>query len=503
MYHNSNTAIERQFWCGSVSTIPSTREMGAILGLPTSTNKPLPRSPTSFDPIRRCTKWLYYHPSIQKVQGYHFGILCCAVASALVMVINLTLTVWASKRYGHQGGLGTILDGKCSETKKLAMWTHLGINVLSTLLLGASNYTMQCLSSPTREDINRAHSQNLWLNIGTPSIRNLLGISRSRMVMWWLVAISSVPLHLLYNSAVFTTLSTREYNAFLVQRDFLTGAPFDISHFSRFSPWIDVIDNDRVSESLNQVENIAHTLQDDQGSLQKLANRDCIRTYAAEFVSSHANVLLVPSAQSPRHQRARRFRFHGRPARRNPHLRPREPKAFGNSSISDVWWSQSEGPTSVYPWFCGGVSCDADSIAEEATWEFCNYVNGDCLKIEYCLSQTVEEHCKLQFSGAIMMVVIVCNLCKMIIMGYIAWKRPLEPLVTVGDAIASFLDEPDMTTMGICLSGKDQFEKMSLSGEAGGQAPRNWGQGIMRCDLGASYWFRAVSIRRWTLFVIL
>ena len=67
------------------------------------------------------------------------------------MIINLTLTVWASKRYGLQEGLGTILDGECSETNKLAMWTHLGINVLSTSLLGASNYSMQCLSSPTRE----------------------------------------------------------------------------------------------------------------------------------------------------------------------------------------------------------------------------------------------------------------------------------------------------------------------------------------------------------------
>ena len=451
--------------------------MSAILGLPTSTNKPLTRHPTSFDPIRRCTTWFYYHPSFQKVQGYHFGILCCAVASAVVMVINLTLTVWASKRYGLEEGLGTILDGKCSETKKLAMWTHLGINVLSTLLLGASNYTMQCLSSPTREDINRAHSQNLWLNIGTPSIRNLLGISRSRMILWWLVAVSSVPLHLMYNSAVFTTLCTREYNAFLVQRDFLTGAPFDISHLSRFS------NTDK--GNLNQIESIAHALQDDQRSLQELANRDCIRTYAAEFVSSHANVLAVTYDSEPV------------PYDLGPAL-------VGNSSISDVWSSQSEGAASVSPWFCGGdVSCDANSITEEGPWILCGHEGRLCSKIEYCLSQTVEEHCKLQFSGAIMMVVIVCNFCKLIIMGYIAWKRPLEPLVTVGDAIASFLDEPDPTTMGSCLSGKDQFERTSSSGQARGRTLRNWGQGIMRYDLGASYWFRAVSIRRWTFLVVL
>ena len=464
--------------------------MGAILGLPTSANKPLARHRTSFDPIRRGTNWPNYHPRIQKVKGYHFGILCCAVASAVVMVINLTLTVWASKRYGLQEGLGTILDGKCSETKKLAMWTHLGINVLSTVLLGASNYTMQCLSSPTREDINRAHSQKRWLNIGTPSIRNLLGISRSRMVLWWLVAISSVPLHLLYNSAVFTTLSTREYNAFLVQQGFLTGAPFDSSQFSRSSSRIGVNDtDDGVSESLNQVENIAHTLQDDQRSLQKLANRDCIMTYAAEFVTSHANVLVVTFDIEEDEKFLGDSSIHV--------------KMFKNDSVIDVWWSASEGATSIMPWYCGDESCDAESIAQEATWELCGYRNLGCLGIEYCLSQKVDEHCKLQFSGAIMMAVIVCNLCKMIIMGYIAWKRPSEPLVTVGDAIASFLDEPDLTTMGSCLSGKDQFEEMSSSGQAGDRVLRKWGQGTMRCDLGASYWFRAASIRRWTLFVVL
>ena len=239
-----------------------------------------------------------------------------------------------------------------------------------------------------------------------------------------------------------------------------------------FTSRIGANDTKRVSESLNQVEKMAHTLQDDQRSLQKMTNRDCIRTYAAEFVSSHANVLVVSSDL--------------------------QPQPLGNSSISDVWCSQSEGATSVYPWFCGGRPCDADSIAKEATWQFCGYETEYCREIEYCLSQTVEEHCKLQFSGAIMMVVIVCNLCKMIIMGYIAWKRPLEPLVTVGDAIASFLDEPDPTTMGICLSGKDQFVRTISSRQAGG-----WGQGKMRYNLEASYWFRAVSVRRRTLFVIL
>ena len=440
-------------------------------GLPVSTKKPLPRCPKFVDRIRLCMNGLYYHPSIQKVQGYHFGILCCAVISAIVMVINLTLTIWASKHYGLQEGLGTILDGSCIETKKLAIWTHLGINALSTLLLGASNYTMQCLSSLTREDINRAHSQNVWLNIGTPSIRNLLYISRSRMLLWWLVAISSVPIHLMYNSAVFTTLSAHEYNAFLVQPDFLTGAPFNIGAFSAFT------DQEGVwkYESSDQVETVAHTLQDGRRSLQKLANHDCKSTYAAEFISSHANVLLVA------------FLWNG----------TQYIQVDQDNSILQFWSSRTQGATNDFPWFCGGEPCDTKKGAESAVWQLGGY------NIEYCLSQTVEEHCKIQFSGAIMVIVVVCNFCKMVIMGYIAWKRPPEPLVTVGDAIASFLDQPDPKTIGNCLAGKDQFENTSLSGQVGDRALKSWGEGTMRCDVRASYWFRAVSKRRWRFLFML
>lgn len=180
------------------------------------------------EPIRGRARRLYYHPKYQRVQGYHVGVVCCAAVSGVVFIINLTLTIWSYKYYGVQHGLGTIRDGSCSQTKSLATRLHLAINILSTLLLGASNYSMQCLSAPTRQDIGNAHNKRVWLDIGTPSVRNLLRISRPRMMLWLLIAMSSLPLHLLYNSAVFTTLYTREYNAFLVSADFLDGAPYDI-----------------------------------------------------------------------------------------------------------------------------------------------------------------------------------------------------------------------------------------------------------------------------------
>ena len=77
------------------------------------------------------------------------------------------------------------------------MWLHLAINVLSTILLSASNYCIQCLSSPTRQEVNKAHANAEWLDIGVPSIRDLRYIGWRRIITWWLLGLNSVPLHLM------------------------------------------------------------------------------------------------------------------------------------------------------------------------------------------------------------------------------------------------------------------------------------------------------------------
>lgn len=82
----------------------------------------------------------------------------------------------------------------------------------------------------------------------------------------------------------------------------------------------------------------------------------------------------------------------------------------------------------------------------------------DRICIQYCLSVPVEEHCELQVSLAIIIVVIICNLIKVICMSIIALSQDTEPLVTLDDAIASFLDRPDLTTQGNCIAEKARFE---------------------------------------------
>ena len=100
------------------------------------------------------------YTALKTIEGHHFGMICCAISSAVIFWIDQLVTILASSHYGTKRGFGTLQSGKCSKTKDLAARLHLDINVLSALLLGGgSKFPMQCLSSPTRKEVDRAQPQ--------------------------------------------------------------------------------------------------------------------------------------------------------------------------------------------------------------------------------------------------------------------------------------------------------------------------------------------------------
>ena len=132
--------------------------------------------------------------------GWHTGVLACAASVVVVLLINISLTIYVvtNPKYKIERGTGTLYSGSCAKSKTIGLWLHLGINVLSTLLLSGSNYTQQCLAAPTRTEIDEAHAKRRWMDIGVPSVRNLLTIKVERAILWIAIGITSVPLHLLY-----------------------------------------------------------------------------------------------------------------------------------------------------------------------------------------------------------------------------------------------------------------------------------------------------------------
>jgi len=130
-------------------------------------------------------------------KGWRFGVLVAAWTAFVVLMLNTILLIWAATRYKATlvDGVGTAFDGSCETVTDWASRLHILINVLSSVLLSASNYTMQCLSSPTRREVDDAHAKGDWMDIGVASVRNIFKISWSRCLLWWLLALSSIPIH--------------------------------------------------------------------------------------------------------------------------------------------------------------------------------------------------------------------------------------------------------------------------------------------------------------------
>src|SRR5436309_317840 len=102
--------------------------------------------------------------------------------------------------------------------KRVNTWIHLAINALSTVLLASTNYCMQCLNTPTRSQVDAAHSSRRWVNVGTMRLSNLRWVRARKSFLWAVLAMNSVPLHLLWNSAVFSSTTGNAYDIYATQR---------------------------------------------------------------------------------------------------------------------------------------------------------------------------------------------------------------------------------------------------------------------------------------------
>ncbi|CEF87671.1 hypothetical protein FGSG_11451 [Fusarium graminearum PH-1] len=134
------------------------------------------------------------------------------IAVFLITILGSILVFWGTQRpvgtSQKPGGISAqfiFFKGDCKTSKSLNTWLHLLLNAFSTGILASSNFFMQILSSPTRSEIDKAHKANRALKIGVQSLRNVFWTSKIKFVCWILFFISSFPLHLFFNSAIFST----------------------------------------------------------------------------------------------------------------------------------------------------------------------------------------------------------------------------------------------------------------------------------------------------------
>lgn len=88
-------------------------------------------------PKRGCLqRWRY---------GWKVTLSLASAACVVVLAFNLGFLSWAAARHRVNGDQGVLYEGKCDHVRHLSTGIHLLINILGTILLGASNFCMVCL----------------------------------------------------------------------------------------------------------------------------------------------------------------------------------------------------------------------------------------------------------------------------------------------------------------------------------------------------------------------
>ena len=130
--------------------------------------------------------------------------------------------------------------------------------------------------------------------------------------------------------------------------------------------------------------------------------------------------------------------------------------------------------------------------------------NSTLAHVDYCLAESTSPECTLKFNQTIMIVVMVCNVLK--IFSFFATLRVCTtPLVTIGDAIASFLWLPDTATVGYGAVGVNEIHSLRTRtyGDRPGQYIKVRNNNQLPWEQRIYGWYRASSGRRWFLAMVL
>ena len=272
-----------------------------------------------------------------------------------------------------------------------------------------------------------------------------------------------------FNSVMYASISANDYIIVAVNNAFTQPGPANLTSL-----------DSTMATMTNQspITSIRDTAL--AGSLQYLTKTECINDYAQDYLSARSNLLLVLSTSSNNASTA---------------------TALGAWEISNLYLSVDDGcPRDAYPWICGnscGVPCE---FRLQAVLDNVNDWQPYGMDVDHCLSQTTEERCKLQFSLYLIIVVIIFNLFKATLMCYLAFGLTESPIMTIGDAISSFLTDADKTTKGCCLYSKHEFETSVDSIDAPTSA---WLPRAKQWTTDRKLWYNASSTGRWTVFFLL
>ncbi|RDL38345.1 uncharacterized protein BP5553_02685 [Venustampulla echinocandica] len=261
-----------------------------------------------------------------------------------------------------------------------------------------------------------------------------------------------------YNSTIFTTISADAYNIFAGSGSF---TEMDLSSLALGTG------DGNIKQAFERLHQKAQN-----GTLYRLDNSACIDAYATAYQSAYGSVLVVTTdiTQSSKYIVVDQQEVY------NPSLE-------NNPGANPYRWLCADLQTTRYSYAqCLTLLPQVRSLAADNKWT----VSGH--HVDYCLVETVPSHCKLQYSLPLVVTVISLNLLKAILMGYMAFWFVDTPILTMGDAVASFLRTPNQFSESKCLLIMDSARN-----------PKKCGNGDLIFDGSLRRWRSAIPRSRWIL----
>ena len=237
-----------------------------------------------------------------------------------------------------------------------------------------------------------------------------------------------------YNSILFDTTSAVDFGMYLVTRDFFEALPtFTYST----TPPAELVYHIWTS-AMNQ-------------PWDNITKEDCYSIFSAPYLHDYMNVILVTNVSSATYEKS---------------------WLANTAQLANTAGLINEAGSSV--WLCGSRNCKPD-MSLVKSWNVSFTVNvpqkdafSPFLKsthygtqiafVKYCIAEPTQPSCTMELSPQLLVAAIVCNVVKVAILILLLCST-FTPLVTIGDAIASYIDEPDPSTKDLgAISARDLYK---------------------------------------------
>lgn len=368
-------------------------------------------------------------------------------------------------------GTTVISRGDCNRVSRINLVLHGVVNGIAILVLASSNFFMQVLCSPTRADIDRAHSKNHYLEIGAQSVKNLFFLPKVKSVLWLLLAVTSVPLHLYFNACLTDSKASTDAYLVIATQAFLTrsvpffypGAGHRVNHttIAGTNPW-GYLDETLLSDLTR------NAMQWEPMDLKR-----CLATYndPGNPLTLYRNVVMVVRNKGENetagwNMSAIRSEFYIWPTKLNSLWKvevfnrthaygvQRQQILSGIASFRSVNHSRAR-ERGDWLQYQIGLDVSTGTIPLDPNDLF--RPDQPPLEIMHCLAEPfiTNRACELRVQNTSLLVVSVFCLVKAVVcLTAILLLRHDNPLLTPGDAIESFISKPDPITEHMCWASR-------------------------------------------------